>query len=56
MGNKFGALCLFKSGELSFESQSDISTDKDYSRNQDRDDPMSVLDCASAIMSSNGGY
>jgi len=25
MGNKFGALCLFKSGELSFEAHSDVA-------------------------------
>lgn len=27
MGNKFGALCLFKSGELSFEPHSDFKSD-----------------------------
>ena len=25
MGNKFGALCLFKSGELLFEAHSDVA-------------------------------
>ena len=56
MGNKFGHLCLYKNGELSFEPYSEVTDYDIKSRNEVRDDPMSVLDCASAIMSSKGGY